>query len=179
MYLDEIALELSNTLGVTPALSTIHQTLKLLGYTTKKVCYHCPAATNHLFSPKQLSKIALEHCKSSRQAFTFQIGEESPDWLVFTDESAINLHTTYCSMGQALQGERVQMTTYFQWGDQYVHIIFSTSFTNSSAQVLSPTGAFNGWDHLSSCNPRFFQWGSIPGVYLRFIGGYESIFWQE
>jgi len=37
MYLDELAFELSDTLGINPALSTIHRTLKLLGYTTKKV----------------------------------------------------------------------------------------------------------------------------------------------
>ncbi|KAF8510557.1 Homeodomain-like protein [Hysterangium stoloniferum] len=38
MYLDEIALELADTLGVMLSLSTVHRTLKLLGYTTKKVC---------------------------------------------------------------------------------------------------------------------------------------------
>ena len=37
LYLDEIALELTETLGITPSLTTVHQTLKLLGYTTKKV----------------------------------------------------------------------------------------------------------------------------------------------
>jgi hypothetical protein len=37
LYLDEIALELTETLGVTPSLSAIHKTLKLLGYSTKKV----------------------------------------------------------------------------------------------------------------------------------------------
>jgi hypothetical protein len=39
MYLDEIAEDLSETLGLSPSLSTVQRTLKLLGYTTKKVCY--------------------------------------------------------------------------------------------------------------------------------------------
>ena len=37
MYLDEITLELTETLGIAPSLATVHRTLKLLGYTTKKV----------------------------------------------------------------------------------------------------------------------------------------------
>ena len=37
LYLDEIAVDLAETLGVTPTLSTIHRSIKLLGYTTKKV----------------------------------------------------------------------------------------------------------------------------------------------
>ncbi|KIJ43507.1 hypothetical protein M422DRAFT_77579, partial [Sphaerobolus stellatus SS14] len=78
MYLNEIALELSETLGLDPALSTIHRTLDLLGYTTKK-----------------LSKTALERCEATRQAFLFRIGDELPERLVFTDESAVNVLTTY------------------------------------------------------------------------------------
>lgn len=44
MCLDEIAMELSSTLGVEVSISTIHRALKLLGYTTKKVrlrSYYC------------------------------------------------------------------------------------------------------------------------------------------
>ncbi|KIJ56997.1 hypothetical protein M422DRAFT_80294, partial [Sphaerobolus stellatus SS14] len=78
LYLDEIALELTETLGVTPALSTVHRTLEMLGYSTKK-----------------LSKTALERCETSRQDFLFKISEESAERLVFTDESAVNLLTTY------------------------------------------------------------------------------------
>ncbi len=37
LYLDEIAIDLAETLGVTPSLSTIHCSIKLLGYTTKMV----------------------------------------------------------------------------------------------------------------------------------------------
>ncbi|KIJ42449.1 hypothetical protein M422DRAFT_48268 [Sphaerobolus stellatus SS14] len=82
LYLDEIALELTETLGVTPALSTIHRTLEMLGYSTKK-----------------LSETALEHCESSRQDFLFKMSEESPEQLVFIDESAVNVLSTYRSMG--------------------------------------------------------------------------------
>lgn len=43
LYLDEIAVDLTETLGLSPSLSTIHRTLKLLGISTKKVCllYYC------------------------------------------------------------------------------------------------------------------------------------------
>ncbi|KIJ50159.1 hypothetical protein M422DRAFT_83345, partial [Sphaerobolus stellatus SS14] len=84
LYLNQIALELSETLGVDPALLTIHRTLELLGYSTKK-----------------LSKAALECCEATRQAFLFSIGDEPPEQLVFTDESAVNVLTTYHSMGRA------------------------------------------------------------------------------
>ena len=37
LYLDKIAIDLVETLRVMPSLSTIHHSIKLLGYTTKKV----------------------------------------------------------------------------------------------------------------------------------------------
>jgi len=102
LYLDELALDLTETLGVTPALSTIHRTIKHLGFTTKK-----------------LSKVAQERCEVRRRDFLFKIGDETPDRLVFTDESAVNLLTAYRSKGRAQKGERAHKTTYFQRGDRY------------------------------------------------------------
>ena len=46
MYLDEIAFELTETLGVIPSLATVHRTLKLLGYTSKKVS--CTISYNYM-----------------------------------------------------------------------------------------------------------------------------------
>ena len=37
MYFDEITMDLVGTLGVSASLSTIHQSLQLLGYTRKMV----------------------------------------------------------------------------------------------------------------------------------------------
>jgi hypothetical protein len=37
LHLDEIAVDLKKKIGVLPSLSTIHRSLKLLGYSTKKV----------------------------------------------------------------------------------------------------------------------------------------------
>ncbi|KAF8579856.1 hypothetical protein K439DRAFT_1240632, partial [Ramaria rubella] len=82
IYLNEIAEELIEQHGVSVFLATIQQTMKLLGITTKR-----------------LSKAAVEHCEESRQYFLYKIGQESPCRLVFRDESAVNLLTTYCSMG--------------------------------------------------------------------------------
>jgi hypothetical protein len=52
-------------------------------------------------------------------AFLFKISNETPDRLVFTDESAVNVLTTYRSMGRAKKGERAEMRSYFQRGDRY------------------------------------------------------------
>jgi hypothetical protein len=64
LYPDEIALELTETLGITPSLTTVHQTLKLLRYTTKKVNFVIIAIlyiiNTDIF---QLSKVALEQCE--------------------------------------------------------------------------------------------------------------------
>ena len=65
----------------------------------------------------QLSNVALERCKGVRQAFLCQIAQE-PAWrLVFTDETAVNLLTTYRTMGHALKGKRATVKSYFQRGD--------------------------------------------------------------
>ena len=44
---------------------------------------------------------------------------ESPERLVFTDESAIDLRTTYRLMGWAYQGERARIRAKFVHGDRY------------------------------------------------------------
>ncbi|KAF8581559.1 hypothetical protein K439DRAFT_1282108, partial [Ramaria rubella] len=83
-FLDEIALELMDKLGLSISLSTVHCSLKLLDIMTKK-----------------LSKVALENCETCRMAFLFEISDEPIDCLVFTDESTINTLTSYWSMGHA------------------------------------------------------------------------------
>ncbi|KAF8581244.1 hypothetical protein K439DRAFT_1280710, partial [Ramaria rubella] len=84
IYLNEIAEELIEQHGVSVSLATIQRTMKLLGITTKR-----------------LSKAAAERCEESQQYFLYKIGQESPCQLVFGDESAVNLLTTYRSMGCA------------------------------------------------------------------------------
>ncbi|KAF8590343.1 hypothetical protein K439DRAFT_1330319, partial [Ramaria rubella] len=100
MYLDEIALELMDKLGLSISLSTVHRSLKLLGITAKK-----------------LSKVALEHCETRRMAFLFEISDEPINHLVFMDKSALNTLISYWSMGRAPKGQRVQMNKYLQQGD--------------------------------------------------------------
>lgn len=78
----------------------------------------------YLLTPSllKLSKVALERCDSVRRDFLFNIGDEPPERLVFTDESAVNVLTAYRSMGRALKGKRAMKATYFQQGDRYVAI---------------------------------------------------------
>ncbi|KAF8578975.1 hypothetical protein K439DRAFT_1360595 [Ramaria rubella] len=74
IYLEENAEELIEQHNVSVSLATIQWMIKLLGLTTKKGS-------------------AAEHCEDAWQYFLYRIGQESPCWLVFGDESAINLLT--------------------------------------------------------------------------------------
>ena len=66
----------------------------------------------------QLSNVALEQCEGVCQVFLCQIAQE-PAWrLVFTDETAVNLLTTYRTMGHAPKGKCATVKSYFQRGDR-------------------------------------------------------------
>ncbi|KAF8310143.1 hypothetical protein DL93DRAFT_2030715, partial [Clavulina sp. PMI_390] len=78
LYLDEIQACVADVFQVQVPLSTIHQTLKWLG-----------------FSSKRLSKRAAERNERKRAQFMLRIGQYQPRQLVFVDESALNIKTTY------------------------------------------------------------------------------------
>lgn len=70
----------------------------------------------------QLSKAAAERCEDARRRFRFALGQE-PAWrMVFTDESSVNMLTTYRTMGRAYKGQRAKIRSFFQRGDRYVHL---------------------------------------------------------
>ncbi|KAF8580775.1 hypothetical protein K439DRAFT_1356030, partial [Ramaria rubella] len=104
MYLDEIALELMDKLGLSISLSTVHHSLSYLELQQKRFTLY-------------LSKVALEHCETCRMAFLFESSDEPINHLVFTDNSALNTLISYWSMGCAPKGQRVQMNNYLQQGD--------------------------------------------------------------
>ncbi|KZT21221.1 hypothetical protein NEOLEDRAFT_1073924, partial [Neolentinus lepideus HHB14362 ss-1] len=79
LYLDEIADELDAVHGVEVSLAALWQTMKRLGFRAKQ----------------QLSKAASERNEEMRLKYGFWIGAESPDWLVFIDESTVDLRTAY------------------------------------------------------------------------------------
>lgn len=64
----------------------------------------------------QLSKRAMEQTEDSRTAYQFCIGAEDAPRLVFVDESAINLRTTYRLNGWAMRGRRARILAHFQRG---------------------------------------------------------------
>ena len=73
---------------------------------------------HYLFMVLQLSSVALERCEGVRQAFLCQIAQE-PAWrLVFTDETTVNLLTTYHTMGRSPKGKCATVKSYFQRGDR-------------------------------------------------------------
>jgi len=123
-------MDLFETLGVEVSLSTVHRTLALLGYTRKK-----------------LSKTALERCQAARDLFLFNIGDEHPQQLVFTDESAVNILTTYRSMGHAPKGSRACKHTYFQRGDRFS--ILPALSLRGIIHVNITRGSFNGDSFLA------------------------------
>lgn len=67
----------------------------------------------------QLSKGAAGHSEGSRLAFMWHIGAEAPEQLVFTDERAIDLRTTYRQMGWSYKGSRANTNAK---GQRYGHI---------------------------------------------------------
>lgn len=101
MYLDELSEALTDQHNISVSMPTMCRTLKLLGYTNK-----------------QLSKHAQERCEETRLAFQFTISDEPPERLVFVDESAVNILTTYRSNGWALKGRRARKHSLFQRGNR-------------------------------------------------------------
>ncbi|KZV85451.1 hypothetical protein EXIGLDRAFT_577118, partial [Exidia glandulosa HHB12029] len=75
LYLDEIAEELYYMHGIEPGLSTIHETLRFLGFGDLKC----------------LSKRAREKSVAKIFDYVMQAGAEEPDRLVFADETAVNV----------------------------------------------------------------------------------------
>ncbi|KAJ7212603.1 hypothetical protein GGX14DRAFT_332640, partial [Mycena pura] len=82
IYLDEIQLQLIIMHDLHVSLPTLSRTLHRLGYTSKK-----------------LSRVAAERSAEKRQAFEHEIGRYPLDYLVFADEAAVNILTTYRSNG--------------------------------------------------------------------------------
>ncbi|KIJ46833.1 hypothetical protein M422DRAFT_226531 [Sphaerobolus stellatus SS14] len=102
IYLDEFQEQLRVQHGIILGLATIWKTLTSLGLTRKK-----------------LSKAAAERNEADRARSRFQIGAESPERLVFVDESRVDLRTTYRLNGWAPKGERAAVTAKFQRGQGY------------------------------------------------------------
>ena len=58
-------------------------------------------------------------------AFQWKIGAETPERLVYTDESAIDLRTTYRLMGWSYKGSQANMSAKFVRGQRYGHTVFT------------------------------------------------------
>ncbi|THV03150.1 hypothetical protein K435DRAFT_596237, partial [Dendrothele bispora CBS 962.96] len=74
IYIDEIQLELYTQHGFNVSIATIHCSLKQLGYSSKKLTW-----------------IAAERQRSRQLIYFQEIGRVPPEYLVFGDESAINI----------------------------------------------------------------------------------------
>ncbi|KIJ41448.1 hypothetical protein M422DRAFT_81712, partial [Sphaerobolus stellatus SS14] len=84
LYLNELQEQLAQQHIVVASTSTIWDALGELGLTRKK-----------------LSKAAAEHNYEQCSRFKFLIGSESPEHLVFIDESHIDVQTSYQLNGWA------------------------------------------------------------------------------
>jgi hypothetical protein len=121
IYLDEIQAQLQQQHGLIIGISTIWETLTELGLIHKKVSYNQSLCDNPHTS-LQLSKAAAERNAACRAHYQFQIGAESPERLVFIDESHIDCHTTYRLFGWAYKGECARVSARFVHGPGYVVI---------------------------------------------------------
>jgi len=66
----------------------------------------------------QLSKRAYELSVPKRVDYLMAVGSEPPEWLVFIDESAVNMLVTYRKHGRAVSGTRAYKTAHFVRGDR-------------------------------------------------------------
>jgi hypothetical protein len=71
----------------------------------------------------QLSKFAVEQCADARHDFAFAIGTDNLDWLVFADESAIEIRTTYRGNGWALCSLRANRGSHFVRGTRLAVVL--------------------------------------------------------
>jgi hypothetical protein len=110
LYLNKIPEQLMDQHNISVSLSTIQRMLRLLGITSKKVCFS--SMTFLALIVLQLSKVAAEQCEEARQTFLYQISQE-PAWcLIFTDEISINMLTMYHTMGHVLKGKHARVRSY-------------------------------------------------------------------
>ena len=59
----------------------------------------------------------------ARDHFLLEISKESPEQLVFVDETSVNILTTYHAMGRAPKGKCATMRSFFQRGNRS-HVLF-------------------------------------------------------
>ncbi|THU95385.1 hypothetical protein K435DRAFT_666464, partial [Dendrothele bispora CBS 962.96] len=103
IYLDEIQDEIWTQHGVDVSIKTIHNSLKRLGYSSKK-----------------LTRQAAERQQERRDRFFLEIGGIPPEYLVCGDESAVNLLTTYRLNGWSVKGVRAWKIAKFIRGTRCV-----------------------------------------------------------
>ena len=99
MYLDELAEELESMHDISVSVATLSRTLKQLGLSNKK-----------------LSCLAHERNQEDRSEFRRRMANDPPERLVFADESAVNVLTTYRMNGWSLKGHRARKKTKFVRG---------------------------------------------------------------
>ncbi|KAF8492093.1 hypothetical protein JB92DRAFT_2752376 [Gautieria morchelliformis] len=106
LYLDEIPSIMQHLYGITVGISTIVM--------NRYVLMLCPLLVYSCFP--QLSKVAAKHNENLHTLFGFKIGHESPEHLVFIDESHIDCRTTYHLNGWAPKGKRASVKARFVRG---------------------------------------------------------------
>lgn len=120
IYLDEIQEELADIHSVNVSLATISRTLKQLGIGSKKVNISSSLLSSPLIHDPQLSKSAAECSEEACHQFQLEIGAETPERIVTTDKSAINILTTYQHNGWAYHGIWAHKRCKFVQGTQFV-----------------------------------------------------------
>jgi hypothetical protein len=116
MYLDEIQEALKVQYGLIVGLSTIWDTLTELGLSRKRVSCTLITFLSLFTFLLKISRVAAERNEQARAHFLFDLGAESPERLVFIDESRLDIRTTYRIYGWSAKGQRARMPAKFQRG---------------------------------------------------------------
>jgi hypothetical protein len=117
LYLDEVVEQLSVQQGIDVSLVMVWRTFKALGLTRMHL-HWLPQSSILTTLIQQLSKPAAERCEDVRQQFSFIIGAETPESLLFLDESAVDLRMTYRQMGWSRKGCKAKKSSNFVRGKQ-------------------------------------------------------------
>ncbi|KIJ51782.1 hypothetical protein M422DRAFT_244132 [Sphaerobolus stellatus SS14] len=130
LYLDELQKRLQEMFELYIGISTIWDTLTDLGLTRKR-----------------LSKAAAERNEEARALYKFRIGAESPEQLVFIDESRIDCRATYRLYGWAEKGKRARAKARFVRGPSYS--LLPALCSEGIIHAHTKQGSYDGEDFIA------------------------------
>ena len=113
----------------------------------------------------KLARVAAEHNEMVRSQYRFEIGAESPEQLVFIDESRIDRRTSYRLKGWTPRGKRAIVSSKFTRGQGYIIRRMVSAYLSDVVQVLSPSSSMQRRHNLRRYSERGLRWTGICSIY--------------